>query len=622
MNFNLITNLSELGNLQKDLLKTETICFDIESNSLDFITGIITLIQFKINNNIYILDVQKLGKKDTKYILALLNDSKKLIIGHNLSFDLTFIYYHYGELFKIAYDTMLTELLTVAGLGVKYPSLKELVSKYCNVDLKKEVREEFYGSTDITQEMLIYAARDVQYLDEVADKQMGVIYELKLAKIHTVEMKLIPVIVDMKVTGITLDEKHWTSLTEKAEESASSLKTLILLNIINNSKNLKYKNAFELAELLAIPVKKKSEKIALQELIDAQYISSWLKESINLDSPTQVKAILNNVFNIPVKSTGEKVLKNFKDHEIIKLILDYREKSKLLSTYGYSFLENINGITGRIHASFDQLGTATGRMSSNNPNMQNIPAGPEYRQAFISKEGYSLIAADYSQAELRLLGAVSGEPEFINAYKRGEDLHKVSATKLFEKALEEITSEERSRGKTLNFATVYGTTEYGLEYNFGIPLTEGRNFLKRYFEGFKVLSLFMQQAGEIIWNKSYSITPLGRKRFFEEKRLFPSAFDLMRYKNRVIREGINHIIQGGSADIVKLAMNRIFYENPFGDKLKILLQIHDEIVCEVADDILTDAEEFIKDCMKREAKPFLGEIPPEVDAKVGKYWRH
>jgi len=182
-----------------------------------------------------------------------------------------------------------------------------------------------------------------------------------------------------------------------------------------------------------------------------------------------------------------------------------------------TFLSYINKNTGKIHCEFNQIGTATGRFSSDSPNMQNIPADQEYRKAFIASPGCKIITADYSQAELRLMGAVSGEPEIIHAYVNDQDLHKKTATFLFDVDIDNVTKEQRQKGKNLNFGIIYGISKFGLLHTFGIPIEEGEVLLYKYFQGYKVLKEFIEYAGDMVWKNLYSITPLGRKKIFLKK---------------------------------------------------------------------------------------------------------
>lgn len=622
MNFVLVNDISVIPQIQSELSKTDFISLDIETDGLDSFENKIRLIQFKLHETTFIIDIDKTEDRITRYILALLNDSGKTILAFNAKFDLEFIAKNFAELFTRVYDPMTAEIILHAGLNKKYPSLSDLVDKYCNVVLDKSNRLDFVNSEVITQEMLIYSAKDVQFLEEIMLKQAEEINSKKLSRIVKLEMEVLPISVSMKLNGIKLDKEKWLALEEKAKEKSLETSLKFKELALENVDFSKFKTLSEAMRFFGIPDEKKS-KVYLEHInqsFQPEFIKEYISEKFNIASNMQVKSVLNNIFDLKLESTAEKNLVKVK-HEVIDLLLLNREYNKKASTYGSEFLNHCKS-DGKIHAEFNPLGTATGRFSNNGPNLQNIPSEEGYRAAFVADSAeYVLLGMDYDQAELRLLAAVSGETELINAYKNNVDVHKLSATILYEKELEEITKDERKKGKTFNFAVVYGTTEYGLFYNFGIPIDEGRESLDKYFKGLPTLKEFITQGGNIIWEKKYSTTPLGRKRYFEDRVLFSKAFEIKKYEEQVKREGINHIIQGGSADIVKIAMCKVFYGNPFEDKLKILLQIHDEIVCLVHKSVLDDAIEFVKKCMIDAEQPFLGEIPASVDYVVGDCWR-
>ena len=624
-----VTKVEEINGFSKDLISTDVISLDIESTGLDAWDDELLLIQAKVNNNIYIFDTKKIGSKLTKYVVSLIKDSKKECIGHNIKFDIKFLERKTGELITNVYDTMIVEQILFAGLSRKMPSLDELVEKYCNRVLDKTVRKTFINAEEITQEQLIYAASDVTYLEEIKAKQLKDAEEKKLRKVVDLENMLLPVVASMEINGVKLNQEHWLKLEKLYIKKAKESEKNFIHYIISNVDFSNFKNTLECADFFAVFHKKTiKETEFLTNLTEPKFMEEWFIKNFNIGSSYQVKAVLQKITGLDIKSTGEKVVAPYAHkHEIVRLLLDFREASKKVSTYGAVFLKHVNKYTGRVHADFNQMGTATGRFSSDTPNMQNIPADSDetpdeesYRAAFIAEEGNVVITSDYSQAELRLLAVVSGEQELINGFIRGDDAHKVAATKLYHIPIEEVTKDQRRRGKTLNFAVVYGTSKYGLLYNFGIPLKEGEELLNNYFAGFPTLDNFISLGGKRIEQLLYSVTPFGRKRFFEKKVIYKDSRERERYLAGIRREGINHIIQGGSADMVKLAMIKIFYGNPWGDKLRILIQVHDEIVCEVADDIKVEARKFILKCMEGAGEIFLKEVPAVVDSKISYRW--
>jgi len=254
-------------------------------------------------------------------------------------------------------------------------------------------------------------------------------------------------------------------------------------------------------------------------------------------------------------------------------------------------------------------------------NMQNIPTQNGYREGFIAREGYSLLACDYSQQEYRLAGAISKEPKIIQAYVNGFDMHTATAALRFNKELSEVTKEERNKGKAVNFTILYGGTEYALGKNLNIPQDEALKILHEFLSSYPILAAHKKASENKIVELGYSVTLMGRRRYWKPLPAFATPQEVTNHVNRIKREGYNHIIQGTGADVTKLAMINIAKHNPFGRQMyHLLLQIHDELVAEVHDSILEEAITFMKYEMESAFQPFLGEIPALVDTKASKRW--
>jgi DNA polymerase-1 len=308
---------------------------------------------------------------------------------------------------------------------------------------------------------------------------------------------------------------------------------------------------------------------------------------------------------------------------LIILFLELREQEKKISSFGADYLKHIHPKDGRIHTDYNQLGTYTGRLSSSKPNLQQIPRSQDYRKAFVAKPGYKLIAVDFSQQEYRLVGAISGEQTIIDAYKAGKDMHAATASIVNNIPIEQVTKEQRNRAKSINFAILYGSTEYGLAFNLQIPVKEARQILENFYSGYPTLKEFKTYMESMIVEKKYSVTVLGRRRYWEDKKVFADGEEYIKYNKTIAKEGFNHTIQGSGADATKIALCNIFYNNPFGaENLKILLQVHDEIVCEVKEDLVEEGTKFIVEEMEKAIQPFLGEIPAIAEPAVGDYWIH
>jgi DNA polymerase I len=610
-----------IGEFQKQLGMTLVISLDTEASDKNPIGAEWILLQVKLLDQIYLFDARTLDRKFLTYIVALLNSSGKRIIAHNSKYDIKIIFLGTGILLSNVHDTMLIESFIYKGTGMVFYSLATLVSKYCNEYLDKEVRSSFISfKGELSSEQLTYSALDIEYLEKIYSGQMILVNQRGLDRVYDLEMNLVPVVAIMELNGVLVDKDAWLALEAKAKIDRDISYKSILDTILDTINFTKFKNGAELAERFFIPVKTKREKLALESLVDPSVLKDWLRENININSPKQLLNILTSVYKLKVKSTNEKILKDVKDDRIIPYVLKYREFNKKITTYGSAWLENINPITGRVHSEFLQNGTESGRFSSINPNLQQIPADPEYRKPFVAPPGKWMLGMDYSQQEYRLAGSISREPVIIDAYIRGKDMHTATAAIIFGKNLEDVTKEERSVGKTVNFAVLYGSTSFGLAYNLKIETDKAEQFLDAFYKGYPVLTKFKEAMESAIWEKKFASTLLGRKRYWEIPTFFHDYKEADRLESRVKREGFNHLVQGTGADVTKLAMIKMYRENPFGDLYKMVMQIHDEIVVEVDDSIKDEAVKFGVECMVDVFQPFLGTIPALADPHIGKHW--
>jgi DNA polymerase I len=600
-----------------------TISLDTEASSKDPITAEWILLQIKLGDEIYLLDARNLDRKFLSYIVSLVVSSGRPILAHNSKYDTKVIFLGTGILLQNIHDTMLVESLLYRGLatGKVFYSLAELVQLYTGEVLDKDVRMSFVDfKGELSNEQLTYSALDVLYLENIYNKQLEYIAEKGLGNIRNLEMELIPALVAMELTGVFLDPAEWKKLETQAIVDRDISYIKVLDTIMNSIDFASYANGAVLADTFYVPVKTKKARLALESLVDTSVLKDWLRDNININSHKQLLAIFQKVYKMKVDSTDEKILKDVKDDRIIPHILSYRGYNKKITTYGEDFLKHIHPVTGRIHSEFLQNGTTSGRFSSTNPNLQNIPAEAEYRRPFKAPEGKLLLSLDYSQQEYRLAGAISKDPVIIDAYIKGKDMHTSTASIIYGVPLEEVTKEQRGVGKTINFAVLYGSTAYGLAFNLKIKPATAEEFLEKFYAGYPTLTIFKKAVEDAIWEKKYSSTVLGRKRYWDTKVFFNDYKEADRWEARLRREGFNHIIQGTGADVTKLAMIKLFKENPFGDSFKGVIQIHDEIVIEITKEVAQEAEIFGKKCMIDVFQPFLGSIPAAVDGHVDTCW--
>jgi len=306
-------------------------------------------------------------------------------------------------------------------------------------------------------------------------------------------------------------------------------------------------------------------------------------------------------------------------HKVVEWILEHRELAKLKSTYVDALLEQIHPETGRIHTTYNQVGAVTGRVVSQNPNLQNIPIrtelGRKVRRAFIAPPGRVLLAADYSQIELRILAHLSQDPGLIEAFQRGEDIHRTTASVIFDVKPEEVTPNMRRLAKAVNFGLIYGMSAYGLSQTVGISVSEARNFMDRYFGRFPKVKEYLDETLRQAYEYGYVTTVLGRRRYFPE--LLNPAVNV-HVRNRAEREAVNAPIQGSAADILKLAMLRVdaFLREHAPDTLMIL-QVHDELVFEMPQSRVSELAPLIKAMMENVYSLI---VPLVVDVQIGPNW--
>jgi len=363
-----------------------------------------------------------------------------------------------------------------------------------------------------------------------------------------------------------------------------------------------------------------------QELLKLEKeIYGGVGHQFNINSPQQLGKVLFGELKLPQSrktktgySTEASVMEALRGvHPIIELILEYRQLSKLKSTYIDALPALINHKTGRVHTSFNQTGTATGRLSSSEPNLQNIPVrgelGNKIRKAIIAPPGAYLLSADYSQIDLRVLAHLSQDPGLIAAFAQDEDIHAMTASKIFGIPADEVTPEMRRNAKTVNFGVVYGMSDYGLEQATNLSREEASQFIALYFEKYPKVKEYLEATKEQARKLGYVQTVMGRRRFLPE----------INSSNRMVREAaermaINAPVQGSSADIIKIAMINLHREMEKRNlKSKMLLQIHDELLFEVPEEEVGEIKSLVAELMSR---AFELCVPVKIDIKLGRNW--
>jgi len=440
---------------------------------------------------------------------------------------------------------------------------------------RKYLHREFDGSEKILKELQDYAEAKLR--------------EFEMTRLfYKLEMPLLEILADMELNGIGADRDKLIDLDKKIGKKLKELTEKI------------YKEA---GEVFNINSPKQLGNILFNRLKIITPLGSKLKK-------TSTGAVSTNIETL-------ETLKN--EHKIISLILEYREFFKLQSTYVKPFQELI-AKDGRIHTTYLQTGTVTGRLSSENPNMQNIPAGTEssneFKRCFEAKKGYEFISFDYSQVELRVLASLSGDPKMIEAFKKDLDIHKATAAHVNNVSLEEVTPQMRSFAKTLNFGVVYGMGFISFAKTSGLSAAEAKKFIAEYFSDFKEIKKWQEKVKEDARKNCFVSNLNGRRRWLLN---IVSGYQFL--KSQAEREAINMPVQSLAADILKISMVKVaehLKKNGwYGENVRPLLTIHDELLFEVKSDIIKKVKEDISNIME---SAFKLSVPLKVSVKTGKTW--
>ena len=515
-------------------------------------------------------------------------ESKIEKIGHNLKYDIKVLSNYKMPVKGKLFDTMIAHYLINPDMRHTMDMLAETYLNYQPVSITELIGKN--GKNQLSMRV-VPIAEQTEYAVEDAD------VTLQLKEHFTKE----------------LESGNVTKLFSDIELPLVSVLTAMEIEGINLNSNF----------LKELSVALTDDIIRLEKSIYEQ-----AGEEFNIASPKQLGIVLFENMQLVAKpkktktgqyKTGEDILSFLaKDHQIIRDIQEYRQYKKLQSTYVDALPNEVNPNTGRIHTQYMQAVAATGRLSSNNPNLQNIPIrterGREVRKAFIPRnENYVLLAADYSQIELRIIAALSEEENMINAFKNGEDIHASTAAKVFNIPLNEVTREQRSNAKTVNFGIVYGVSAFGLSNQTDLSRSEAKELIDTYYETYPKLKAYMSAQVDFAREHGYVETVLKRRRYLKD----------INSRNAMVRSGaernaVNAPIQGSAADIIKLAMIHIynrFEKEQF--KSKMLLQVHDELVFDVHKDEL----EIIKPIIKYEMEnAFKMAVPLDVEIGLGKNW--
>lgn len=568
-----------------------TFSFDIETTGLNPIDSRILLVQIGFPDHTYIIS----GQANLSPILPFFSSNKWLKIIQNAKFDTKFLYHYYNTRTTNIFDTMLAEQI-IQGTDTRgKASLEALALTYLDKQLDKSIRSSFYNIPAMqmfTDEQLKYAAEDAEILFAIKNKQEAKLQEEGLQRVADLEFELSPVVARMELTGVPVNKSKWGEILED------------------------YKEKHEEARL------RMHEELFDKGGLGNEQMGLFTRDSINLNSPAQIKKAFNEI-GIDIDKTDERTLaKN--GHPAARAMLEYRKLQKAITSYGTSFLDKIHPFTGRIHADYQQIGTATGRFACKEPNLQQMPE--EFR-ACVSENDYMIVGADYSNIELRILAELSGDKALKSAFETGQDPHKSTAAIMFDIPLDSVTKEQRFIAKTINFGISYGMGPGKLQdmLNKDKPKKDQLSFravskiMDKYKETYRAASNWLLQAGNLAYRQSYSTTMMGRKRYYDR----PSAGgDWDQQVAAIKRQGANSPIQGTNADITKLAMLNLDHDlRTYNFNANIILQVHDEIGVLAHKSNAESVKQIVVESMEASAQELLKEVPVKVDAYVSEVWK-
>jgi DNA polymerase-1 len=579
--------------LLQNLSKQSAVCFDTETTGLDALHAELVGISFSYEKGkgfyVPFPENQVEAKALAEKFMPFFENENIEKIGQNLKYDLKILSNYDITVEGKLFDTMIAHYLINPDMRHNMDILAETYLKYSPKPI-----ESLIGKKGKNQKSM----RDVEleeikeYAVEDADitLQLKEIFTNELDKTGTkslfdkIEIPLVKVLADMEKEGIRLDVPFLKSLSQELDKDIKTLEATI----------------FEIA----------GEKF---NLASPKQLGDILFEKLKLGGPKQKKTKTGQY------ATGEEILSYLaKDSEIVSAILDWRSLIKLQNTYVEALPLQVDVVTKRIHTDYMQTVAATGRLSSTNPNLQNIPIrterGRQIRKAFIARdEDYTIISADYSQIELRIIAALSGEENMIKAFLNNEDIHKSTASKVFDVPLEEVTREQRSHAKTVNFGIIYGVSAFGLSNQTNLSRKESADLIEAYYKNYPRLKSYIQEQIEFARENGYVQTILGRRRYLKD----------INSQNAMVRGGaernaVNAPIQGSAADIIKIAMINIHKKLSSENwKSKMLLQVHDELVFDVHNSELEKIQPMIKQEMEN---AFKLDVPLTVELGTGKDW--
>lgn len=568
-----------------ELRKWGTLGWDSETTSLDPHGGRVRLVQLATPEKVFMFDAFDISPDTVYGIKEILEDRRRIKCAHNAKFDAQFVF---DGLLDIEidpdgiYDTMLASQVVSAGNPYDQHSLKEVTYRYLGKRIEKTMQLADWTG-ELTPAHLEYGAQDAHILLPLQDELNRNIRRDGLMTCAMTEFDACVPLARVEYNGLYLDRDGWIKqlglMMEKRKAVAEELQAVF--GFENDQQSL----------------------FGMQERID-----------INLDSHTQVKRAFTRL-GIPVpESTRNHHLKPLGEkYPVVAKLLEYRAIQKKITSYGYNIVDSINPVTGRIHASFRQIGAPTGRMACSDPNVQQVPHEPEYRGCIQAEEGKVLVIADFSQVELRLLAEFTGDEAFIAAFHSGTDFHRATAAQVFNLKPEDVTKEQRDFAKRLNFGVVYGIGAQRFAGMTGLSEAEAEGIINKYFATYRKVDAWLRAQAAHALRHKFTHTASGRlcRFFFDENDKGEAGL--------AQRNGKNSPIQGSSADVTKRGLYLLDKALAHTSAM-ITNVVHDEYVIEVSE---TEAEEVAQitiNCMESAGSEIIKRVPCLADYKISKVW--
>ena len=572
--YRLIKDKEELPGITETLKNAEAIGVDTETTGLNPRDGRMRLLQLATPGKAFVIDTFEV--QDLSPLVGVLQDGPPKVF-HNAKFDCQFLFAEHGIRVRPIFDTMLAaQLLDGGEQGASY-ALTAVAERYLDEELDKSAQLEDW-SGELGGRQIEYAARDAEVLLPLRERLAQALEDERLTSVAKIEFGAVAALAEMELAGIKLDVERWRALAEAVRDRRD-------------------RAAEELDAHFPEP--------------DGMLPLEGLGPRLNLNSPQQITDAFRS---LGVELPDTKVWTLLKvEHPAAKDLLRYRELQKKLGTYLETYENYIHPKTGRIHANFLQCRVPTGRLACTNPNVQQIPHEDEFRSCFVAEQNNVLVIADYSQIELRILAEVSDDPEFVRAFREGDDLHRVTAATMYGVKTGEVSKDQRSAAKRINFGLMYGRGAKSLSAQLGTDEARGRQLIDEYFTNYPKVQRFLQSTANKASRDRTLRTLAGRVRKFGRN----SGVD---DKGAMRREAMNYPIQGSSADIAKLALAYIRRELD-GLDASLINSIHDEFVVECAGGLAEEVSGRMRRAMVQAGEKLLKKVPVEVEVVVSREWR-